>query len=164
MKHKIWSYWETKPGSFRPEYLDLCEETWRKHCGDDFQICRVTAENVAEYAPNLIEEWNRLPVLAHKADYLRAVLVYEHGGIWLDKFRVFFETVNLKDVSRDDCDLREDTLVVYLYNAMFPAAFKRLTRNEILRGDAVISQIFRKALDIDDRGQLTAAIGDQETT
>lgn len=247
MKNNIWSYWEAKNGSCRPEYLDLCEETWQRHCGDDFVIRRLGPEDVSTYAPNLCARWKDIPVLAHKADYLRAVLVYEHGGIWLDndvivlknlremmeamerrgvdfigcgrpgnkpsigifggskgcqlldayirkmnelirsrgdgalkfrwtelgygllwpltrnypyfqyefricipvhpsRFRTFFEATDLADVSRDDCDIRDDTLAVCLYNAMFPVAFKKKSKDMILNEKSVISQIYRMAL------------------
>lgn len=82
--HYLWTYWETPKNGSRPPYLDLCEETWHRHCGDDFKIVKVTPETVQDYVPDLIPEWRQIPVLAHKADYLRAVLVQRFGGIWLD--------------------------------------------------------------------------------
>jgi SAM-dependent methyltransferase len=249
-KPRIWSYWETPAGASRPQYLDLCEDTWKAHCGNDFEIIRVTPDNVDDFAPELIDEWHRLPVLAHKADYLRAVLVYRHGGIWLDSdiivlqnlrtmwekleesgsdfigcgrpgkrpsngvfgglassvllakyidamnqhirsrrgdlafrwteigydllwpltkgydffqydFRVcipippsrketFFKSVPLDELDSADCDLRDDTLTVYLYNAIFPTWFKQLSSQDILDSDIVIGQFFRRALAISD--------------
>jgi hypothetical protein len=247
-RHTIWSYWETAEDQRRPAYLDLCEETWHRHCGDDFEIVRVTPENVHEYAPDLIPQWHKIPCLAHKADYLRAVLVHRHGGIWLDsdiivlrnlremmerleesgsdfigcgrpgkrpsngifggkagcdlleqyiqsmnefikgrgddlqfkwtelgyhllwplsanyhyfqydfrvcipvhpsRFRRFFDRCRLEELNSDDCDLRADTLAVYLYNAMFPLWFKKLPKRTVLRSPMVISQFLRRALGI----------------
>ena len=245
---RIWAYWENPPGQTRSEYLDLCEQTWRRHCGDDFEITCVTPESVEQHAPNLPSQWSRIPCMAHKADYLRAVLLHRNGGIWLDadtivlqnlremtdrldasgsdflgcgrpgnrpsngifaakpgsllleryiaamnefletrgedlrfrwtelgysllwpltreysyfqydfrvcipihpsRYKVFFEETPLKDLPVDVCDVRDDTLTVYLYNAMFPVAFKRLSSQEILKSRTVIGQLFRLALGI----------------
>lgn len=247
-RHTIWAYWETAKNQTRPAYLDLCEETWHRHCGDDFEIVRVTPENVCDYVPDLIPEWHKIPCLAHKADYLRAVLVHRYGGIWLDsdiivlsnlremmerldesgsdfigcgrpgkrpsngifggkagsdllgryiesmnefirsrgddlrfkwtelgyqilwplsanydyfqydfrvcipvhpsRFRRFFDRCRIEELNTEDCDLRSDTLTVYLYNAMFPTWFKALPAETILRSPMVIGQFFRKALGI----------------
>jgi hypothetical protein len=243
----IWSYWETRAGSYRPKYLDLCEDTWRRHCGDDFEIIRLSPENVLEYAPHVINEWRRIPLLSQKADYLRAAVLYQQGGIWLDndtivlrnlkemtdrleasgsdfigcgrtgnrpssgvfgakrgsilvgnwlrsmetllksrseslkfgwselvygtlwpltrtyayhqydfricipvhpsRFQVFFADVTLEQVSRQDCDIRADTLAVSLYNAMFPGWFKKLSREQVFEGRMLISRLFRVALE-----------------
>jgi len=246
----IWSYWETASGQTRPEYLDLCEQTWVRHCGADFEIIRITPENARCFVPDLPPCWENIAVIAHKADYLRAAVVHRHGGVWLDcdtivltnltemvqeldasgsdfiacgrsgnrpsngifaakpgcnlleqyinamdnflrqsdgklrfgwtdigykllwplsrnykyfqyefricipvppsKFRSFFETVAWQDITQDCCDIRSDTIAVYLYNAMFPRAFKSMDKASILAGKMVISQLFRKALGIDE--------------
>tara|TARA_R110002095_G_scaffold97122_1_gene85019 strand:- start:122 stop:2788 length:2667 start_codon:yes stop_codon:yes gene_type:complete len=246
--HTIWTYWETMKNHTRPEYLDLCEETWHHHCADDFEIVRVTPENIQEYVPDILPEWHDIKCLAHKADYLRAVLVHRYGGLWLDndivvlkdlapvmerlqesgsdfigcgrsgnrpsngffggkagslllekyiksmdaliqsrhnnlkfkwtelgynilwpltkkysyyqydfrigipihpsRFRSFFDHRRLDELSAADCDIRCDTLLAYLYNAMFPVWFKQLPKNTVLRSSMVISQIIRRGLGI----------------
>jgi hypothetical protein len=246
----LWTYWETKPGDVRPEYLDLCEETWRRHCAGDFTIVRVTPETVDRYAPGLIDDWHKIPTLAHKADYLRAVLLHRHGGIWLDadtivlcnlrvmidkleesksdflgvgrpgkrpsngvlcatagcklleqyieqmdafiasrqgdlkmtwtalgyqilwpltrsydffqypfriclpvppgRYPTFFRETPLNSLQPPDCDLRDDTLAICLFNAMFPPWFKRMPREKILASPMVIAQLLRRALGIAD--------------
>ena len=247
-RHTIWTYWETRKNHTRPGYLDLCEETWHHHCGDDFEIVRVTPENIIQYIPDILPEWHQIECLAHKADYLRAVLVHRYGGIWLDsdmivlsnlsqvidrlhesgsdfigcgrpgnrpsngffggkagsllleqyiksmdaliqsrgnnlrfkwtelgygllwpltknysyfqydfrigipihpsRFRVYFDHRKLDELSAADCDIRQDTLVAYLYNAMFPVWFKQLPIQIVLRSPIVISQIIRRGLTI----------------
>jgi hypothetical protein len=247
-RHTIWTYWETAEHQTRPAYLDLCEETWHRHCGDDFEVIRVTPENVSDYVPDLIPQWQNIPCLAHKADYLRAVLVHRYGGIWLDsdiivlrnlvemmerleesgsdfigcgrpgnrpsngifggkagcellgryiaamdefissrgddlkfqwtelgyrllwpltadyryfqygfricipipprRFRRFFDRCRLEELNAEDCDLRTDTLAVYLYNAMFPSWFKELSSQTVVRSPMVIGQILRRALGV----------------
>lgn len=247
-KHTIWTYWETMKNHTRPKYLDLCEETWHHQCGDDFEIVRVSPENIQQYVPDIIPEWHGIQCLAHKADYLRAVLVHRYGGLWLDsdmialsnlspvmdrlhesgsdfigcgrpgnrpsngffggkagsillgkyiesmdaliqsrnnnlrfkwtelgynllwpltknysyfqydfricipihpsRFRAYFDHRSLDELSAADCDIRQDTLVAYLYNAMFPVWFKQLPIDSVLRSSMVISQIIRRGLSI----------------
>lgn len=253
-RHFLWTYWETPAGGSRAPYLDLCEATWHRHCGDDFTVVKVTPETAREYAPDLIEEWDQIPCLAHKADYLRAVLVHRHGGIWLDadtivlrnlqemmdrlsesgsdflgcgrpgkrpsngifagaagsrllgqyidtmdefirarkgdlrfkwteigygllwpltreyeyfqydfrvcipvhpsRYRRLFDRQRVNELSAADCDIRDDTLTVYLYNSMFPGWFKRMRAANVARSGMVIGQLFRKALAIDRQPEL----------
>ena len=35
----IWMYWENKPGKTKPNFLKLCVDTVRKHCGTDEGTC-----------------------------------------------------------------------------------------------------------------------------
>ena len=86
MKPIIWSYWENKNRSAkRPEYLDLCEKSVEKYCSTDFDIITLTPENTKTYLPNIRPEIEKFPCLAHKSDYIRALLLKEYGGIWLEK-------------------------------------------------------------------------------
>lgn len=78
----IWSYWENKPGSTRPEYIDLCLETFYKH-NPDFKINILNEKTLYDYLPNIRQDINKLS-LAHKSDYIRIVLLEKYGGIWLD--------------------------------------------------------------------------------
>lgn len=78
----IWSYWENKPGVQRPEYINLCFDTFYKHnAGFDIRI--LNEKTVYDYLPNLRKDINQLS-LAHKCDYVRILLLHNYGGIWLD--------------------------------------------------------------------------------
>ena len=79
----IWSYWENKPGKTRPEYIDLCYETFSKHNRHDFDIKILDEKTVYDYLPDLRKDINNLP-LPQKSDYVRIALLYKYGGIWLD--------------------------------------------------------------------------------
>jgi len=79
----IWSYWENKPGVKKPEYIDLCFDTFYKHNNHNFNIVILNEKSVYDYLPNLRKDLNQLS-LAHKCDYIRIMLLYMYGGIWLD--------------------------------------------------------------------------------
>lgn len=82
-KPTIWGYWENKPGKTRPEYLDLCLETFYKYNKDDLNIIILNEKTVYDYLPDLRKDINNFS-LAHKSDYIRIKLLYTYGGIWLD--------------------------------------------------------------------------------
>jgi len=78
----VWMYWEDVPGrGKRPEFIDLCIETIRRNCG--LLVRLLDAESVSKLIdchPN----WKELREPAHKADYVRCVILHKFGGIWLD--------------------------------------------------------------------------------
>lgn len=83
-KPKLWSYWELKPGHTHiPDYIDLCFETFRKHCSKLFDVIILNENTVKQYIPDLRTDINQLN-LAAKSDYIRVVLLYRYGGVWLD--------------------------------------------------------------------------------
>jgi len=79
----IWGYWENKPGKTRPDYLDLCLDTFDKYNIYTFQIIILNEKSVYDYLPDLRQDINNFS-LAHKSDYIRIKLLYTYGGIWLD--------------------------------------------------------------------------------
>ncbi len=72
--NRIYSYWETPKGKIKPAYIDLCYESLLKHCGDTFDIHRMSE----------CDSPKELHTINHKTDWLRANLVYENGGFWID--------------------------------------------------------------------------------
>lgn len=79
----IWLYWENKPNSLKPSYLNLCYKTVLKHCKDSFDIHLLDEKTVYKYLPDLRKDINQL-MIPQKADYIRICLLYKYGGIWLD--------------------------------------------------------------------------------
>jgi len=83
MNKTIWMYWENRKGSTKPAYLDLCLETIIKH-SPHYDVIVLNEKTVFDYLPSLRNDLYKLKEIAHRADYIRASIVYEYGGIWLD--------------------------------------------------------------------------------
>ena len=85
----IWQFWENAPGSTMPDYLALCREIVVRNC-PRCDVRLVTPDNIGMFAPDFPKDivlrlpGSNTPAIALKADYLRACLLYHHGGLWLD--------------------------------------------------------------------------------
>lgn len=92
-KRNIWMYWETKKGSRKAAYLNLCYQTIVHHCSN----CRVHLLNektLLNYLPELninLLKWCSIP---QKADYIRLCLLQKYGGIWLDSDIIVFKSLS----------------------------------------------------------------------
>lgn len=84
-KPKIFLYWENKQGlTKRPEYLDLCFESVKKNCSNNFDIILLNEKTVYDYLPDLRKDLDKKLSIPQKTDYIRYHLLYKYGGIWLD--------------------------------------------------------------------------------
>jgi Capsular polysaccharide synthesis protein len=85
MTETIWLYWEDQSwAKRRPQYLDLCLETIRKH-SSSLNLEIVNRERALELLPDLDESvWNALPSVVFRADYVRTRLLRTYGGMWID--------------------------------------------------------------------------------
>ncbi len=94
MKSKIWMYWDNKPGMTKPPaYIQLCLETIKKHCEEDFDIHMITTENVKQFLPNISPSFFDISQVNNKSNFLRYTLLKEHGGIWLDSDLILFRSL-----------------------------------------------------------------------
>lgn len=82
-KYKLFIYWECKPNHKKPEFINLCNDTVKKHCSGDFDVIFLNEKNVYFYLPDLRKDINDLPI-CQKTDYIRVALLYKYGGVWLD--------------------------------------------------------------------------------
>jgi hypothetical protein len=89
----LWSYWEIKPGSTKPPYIDLCFKTFYHHCSKLFDIHILNERTVYDWLPDLRKDLNELG-LAAKSDYIRVALLSRYGGVWLDA-----DTIVMTDLS-----------------------------------------------------------------
>jgi GR25 family glycosyltransferase involved in LPS biosynthesis len=82
----VWQYWENKDGTQTPGYIDYAMKTIKKICQiDKLNYIKVTPENLYKYIDSSFpKNWFNIKEIAHKADYLRAFLLYKYGGLWLD--------------------------------------------------------------------------------
>lgn len=87
----IWMYWETKKGSKKADYLNLCYQTIVKHCSD-YQVHLLNEKSVHDYLPNLNMKLLRWCSIPQKADYIRLSLLYKYGGYWLDSDIIVFKS------------------------------------------------------------------------
>ena len=81
-RKKLFTYWEGP----KPEFVTMCEEIIAHRVQHTFDYIRLTPENLYEYIPyeEFPPNYHLIKVIAHKADYLRCLLMIRHGGIWLD--------------------------------------------------------------------------------
>lgn len=94
-KHNnIWMYWENLPGKKKPPYLNLCYQTIQKNCSQKFNIHLLNEKNIYKYIPDLRSDLNKKLSIQQKVDYVRYVLLYKYGGIWIDA-----DTIILKDLT-----------------------------------------------------------------
>lgn len=81
----LWLYWENPAHAWRrPEYLDLCRQSVRKHCDRDFTVVELTPHNVYRYLPDLRADLRTAGSLAQRSHYIRLALLEKYGGAWLD--------------------------------------------------------------------------------
>lgn len=92
-KPYLWTYWEIKNDTNKiPDYINLCFETFYRHCSNSYQIVILDQNNITDYLPNLRTDLNNL-LLPQKTDYIRIALLYYYGGLWLDA-----DTIVMKDL------------------------------------------------------------------
>lgn len=96
----IWLYWEHQEGvSIEPPHIRLCRKAIYKHA-DNATVHLVTPENLYQYLPNLTRKIEDIRgkkgglLLAVKCDVIRAYLLHEYGGLYLDS-----DTIPLKPIA-----------------------------------------------------------------
>ncbi len=96
---RLWLYWECAPGTRIPDFIRLCWKTMAVHCAKDFWVTIVTPETVVDYLPNIDKCYKKLEKIAHRTDFIRFNLLYEHGGLWLDSDMIVLRS--LRQVMED---------------------------------------------------------------
>lgn len=76
----IWQYWETVGD--KPAFVDGLHAIAVKNAGAE--VILVTPQTLQRYLPTVPPQVLAIREIAHKADMIRAMLVREHGGMWLD--------------------------------------------------------------------------------
>ena len=94
-KPYIWTYWENLPGKKKPEYIDLCFESMKKHCSKSFNIVILNENSIKNYLPNINPNIKNIKKeeIFKLVDYYRLLLLYKYGGIWLDADTIVFKNL-----------------------------------------------------------------------
>lgn len=109
----LWAYWENPPGQDKPGHIALCHQIMRRKAaahGYGFEL--VTPANVARWLPDLPSRLQRIALapegwadrlfgraarrqraVAQRADYIRALLLQAHGGLYIDSDAIVLESI-----------------------------------------------------------------------
>ena len=90
----IWMYWENLPGKKMPPYINLCIKTVKNKCGKNFKVILLNEKTVYDYLPNLRKDLDEKLNIPQKTDYIRYMLLYTYGGVWVDT-----DIIVLKDLT-----------------------------------------------------------------
>ena len=104
MKKRIFTFWEPKENL--PAYIKLCMQTWTKFL-PDYEIIVLDWSNLSDYLSdsaykNVVFKHMSL---AKQSDALRAALIKEHGGIWLDADTIITNPNFLNTVTKSKSDV-----------------------------------------------------------
>lgn len=81
----LWLYHELAPHQWkRPEHLNLCLETVRKHCGRSFRVLPLTRYNIYKYVPDLRKDLWHTCTHRQRMDWMKWELLSRYGGLFLD--------------------------------------------------------------------------------
>ena len=91
----IWMYWENRPFTKKPAYLELCLDSIKRHKGD-YELVLLDERSVKDYIeiPAKVRQFEHI---AHRADYIRFHLLHRYGGVWLDADVILIQDID--DVS-----------------------------------------------------------------
>ena len=94
----IWMYWEGKS----LEWVNLMVEIAEKNSGCEVVLLNPKTIQCIISTDELIADWQSITPIAHKADYLRSVILTKFGGIWLDVDTIVIQDLNyLLDMLKD---------------------------------------------------------------
>lgn len=87
-------------GNPKPEKIQTCMKTWKKHLGD-YKIIEWNESNFDIHENKYVEQAYKQKKWAFVSDYIRAKAVYEYGGIYLDTDVLVLD--DLKDLLDNKC-------------------------------------------------------------
>jgi len=91
----IWMCWPKT--DTMPAYLEMCVECVAAFNKDVFEVTLVTPHNLAQFLTDVHPAYPYLSYV-HKTDYLRCLLLHQHGGIYMDVDTLSFAP--LREVAR----------------------------------------------------------------
>jgi len=81
-KYKIFTFWDY-PGGVDP-WVEMNVETWLAHSPPGTEVIKVNHSNIKYIVPDCPKEFDRFPYAAAKSDFVRASVLYHHGGLYMD--------------------------------------------------------------------------------
>lgn len=101
---RIYTFWE--PKDKLPAYIKLCMLTWKK-CLPDYEIIVLDYSNLHKYLSNeaCSQVVFKYMSLAKQSDAIRAAVLYENGGIWMDADTIITDKGFLDYVQEQKCDV-----------------------------------------------------------
>lgn len=151
MDKTIWIYWENKYSDEMPGYISLCRDTIYKHKGA-WDLIELNPENVDQYVSGLRADFHDIPEVAHKADYIRAAVLAQNGGMWMD-----VDTIVLRPLSMITDLIEESGALFYGWKEHQPS----IGLVASLPGNPLITEWLKAADEVLDKnlGQKWSGIG-----
>lgn len=109
----LWAYWENLPGRDKPGHIALCHQIMRRKAAEHgYRFELVTPDSVRRWLPELSPRLQRIALapegwrdrlfgrarrqraaIAQRADYIRALLLHTHGGLYIDSDAIVLESI-----------------------------------------------------------------------
>lgn len=90
----LFVYWQNKPNTTTPPYIQLCIETIKLNSAKYFKFILLDELTINHWLKDLRKDIFQLPY-AQFTDYIRIALLYKYGGIWLDA-----DTIVMNDMKK----------------------------------------------------------------
>lgn len=90
IEKKIFTFWHTEE---LPELCEISVNSWQKYC-PGFEIIVLNSTNFRDYIKRPIPEHFHQLTIQKKSNWIRCVLVYENGGIWMDTSILLTQDIN----------------------------------------------------------------------
>lgn len=100
-KKRIFTFWE--PKSNMSPYIDLCMQTWKKFL-PDYEIIICDYSNLSDYLnkKTINKILCKKMELAMQSDAIRAALINQNGGIWIDADTIITSADFFNDMDKSE--------------------------------------------------------------
>lgn len=106
IENRIYTFWEPKDRI--PGYLQLCKDTWNKFL-PEYEVIVLNYSNLSDYISKDYYDdylYNNFS-LPKQSDAIRAAILKEHGGIWLD-----MDTIITSEKIKNILEIKSDFILI----------------------------------------------------